>query len=224
VKSIIKLLIAGLCVAFALLGYRLYGQLSDFPVEREIYPVDAIAYMAEHDLNGRLVVSFNWAQYAIAALHPHTKVAFDGRFRTCYPQEVIDMHFDFLLGDAPGKRYRDPESGEVDGNRVLDFKDPNLVLLDRRFPQSEQILENRKDFVLLYQDGLAQVWGRKSIYDDPASPQYLAESERSLSDEVPTGSVTWPALPDYHGGALYVGHPSSKRDARACVAPAKEAL
>ena len=53
------------------------------------------------------MLRFKWAQYAIAAFgvnsdeRPHLKVAFDGRFRTCYPQELVDMYFDFAIGDAP---------------------------------------------------------------------------------------------------------------------------
>ena len=32
-------------------------------------------------------------------------------FRTCYPQEVVDMHFDFLVGENDGKRSRSASSG-----------------------------------------------------------------------------------------------------------------
>jgi len=190
------LLAAGLAGVFALLAFKLAWRLGDFPVEKESYPVGAVQFMAENDLSGRLVVAFNWAQYAIAALAPDVQVAFDGRFRTCYPQEVIDMHFDFLLGDIPGARYR-TTPGPVDPTRVLHYGKPDLVLVDRRFAHSAGVMEEQQDdFVLLYQDALAQVWGRRSVYDAPSSPRYLASARRSITDRAPEGSVTWPALPE----------------------------
>ena len=80
---------------------------------------------------GNLVVAGSWAQYAIAvrgARLPNeggVQVAFDGRFRTCYPQEVIDMHFDFFRGDGgPDKRYRSPLSPPADPQRILQFRQP----------------------------------------------------------------------------------------------------
>jgi hypothetical protein len=188
-------------MAFALLGYKLYDRLADFPVERSEYPVDALEFMAENGLDGKLVVAFNWAQYALAAL-PKSEVAFDGRFNTCYPRGVIDMHFDFLLGDVKGHRYRSPGSGPIDGHRVLKFHDPDLVLVDRRFKHSVSVMHEQTDFVLLYEDGLAQLWGRRTRYDDPASPRYFAEPSRKISDVKPTGSVTWPALPARSEGTL----------------------
>jgi hypothetical protein len=195
-----RALAVALAVALVLLTGRLAMRLWDFPVERDQYPVDALEFMAEHDLSGRLVVSFNWAQYALAALSPDTQVAFDGRFRTCYPQQVIDMHFDFLIGDVPGHRYRSDDSGEIDPQRVLQYEQPDLVLVDRRFGRSVRAMESQDAFVLLYQDGLAQVWGRGDVFDDPASSRYLAAARREIGDEEPTGSVTWPALPNRERG------------------------
>lgn len=190
-----RTLTGGLALTFVLLGARLYQRLHDFPVERDRYPVSAIQFMADNSLHGKLVVSFNWAQYAIAALAPDTTVAFDGRFRTCYPQEVVDMHFDFLLGDAPGRRFRCRRSGPVDPARVLRFNHPDLVLLDRKFEHSERVMESQPGWTLLYQDEAAQVWGRRAKYGRPESPDYLAESARRISNEPQVGSVIWPALP-----------------------------
>src|SRR5438094_195973 len=48
-------------------------------VNRSRAPVDALQYMADRHLAGKLVVHFDWAQYALAALAPETTVAFDGR-------------------------------------------------------------------------------------------------------------------------------------------------
>ena len=56
-------------------------------------------------------------------------------------------------------------------------------------------MQEQEDFVLLYQDSLAQVWGRRERYDEPASADYFAEAERRISERPQEGSVTWPALP-----------------------------
>ena len=133
----------------------LANRVTKLPVSRSMYPVDAFDFLSLHGIDGRMVVSFNWAQYALTAF-PESTVAFDGRFRTCYPQEVVDMSFDFLLGwnspvkrDAEGKivrddegdvvwqdkrRFRSEESGDdLNPTRILDYGDPELVLVDRNY-------------------------------------------------------------------------------------------
>lgn len=188
-------------LAFTLLGFRLYVRLSEMPVERKDYPVAAFQYIADQELHGRMVVTFNWAQYAIAAFGPrdHTDdgmlISFDGRFRTCYPQEVIDMNFDFVLGDLK-ERYRSPKSPPFDDERVLEFGDPELVLINREQPHGVNVMfRNQGRWTLLYQDRIAQVWGLAAKYDDPRSADYIAQDRRKITDDEQTGSVPWPALP-----------------------------
>jgi hypothetical protein len=192
---------AGFALAFLLLGFRLYGRLSEMPVPRKDYPVAAFQYVADQDLRGRMVVAFNWAQYAIAAFghgehaDDGLPISFDGRFRTCYPQEVIDMHFDFILGDLE-PRFRSPNSPPFDDERTLEFGHPDLILIDRSQPHGVNVMFRNQDrWTLLYQDRIAQLWGLASKYDDPASRDYIANNRRRISDEEQTGSVPWPALP-----------------------------
>ena len=188
----------------AVLGYRLYGRLTDMPVHKDKYPVAAVQYIADQDIDGKLVVTFNWAQYAIAALWPSTPeagdgllVQFDGRFRTCYPQEIVDMHFDFVLGEGPqGTRHRSEASGPVDGFKVLHFADPDVVLSNLRQLNCIEVMGRQDKFVLLYQDELAQVWGRRNRFDNPDNRDYIAADQRQISDAPQVGSVTWPALPE----------------------------
>ncbi|MCA9248224.1 MAG: hypothetical protein KDA42_13945, partial [Planctomycetales bacterium] len=206
----------GLIAAVGLLVAKLGSRLADFPVEHDEYPIAAIEFMSENHLEGRAVVAFNWAQYALCALAPDVQVAFDGRFRTCYPQEVIDMHFDFLLGEAKGKRFRAADAGPIDGHCILDFGNPDLLLLDRRFPHAMKVMAERDDFVLLYQDRRAQVWGRSAKYDEEQSPSYFAANRRMIGDEDLTGSVTWPALPGQ-------GSKNSTATARKSTAPPSDA-
>ena len=77
-----------------------YPRQAKLYVDRGFYPVSAMQYMADHKLSGRVLVTFNWAQYALASFahtDPESRIAIDGRFRTCYPQPGIDMYFDIIL-------------------------------------------------------------------------------------------------------------------------------
>ena len=148
-----------------------------------------------------MVVTFNWAQYVIDAVGAErlgqkaVQVSFDGRYRTSYSQEVADMNFDFLLGELE-PRYRCPESPPFDDERVLEFGRPDLVLIDRYQPHSVNVMyRNRDRWTLLYQDSLAQLWGRAALFDDPQRLTYLPPSERCITEAKQSGKVSWPAIP-----------------------------
>ena len=177
-----------------------YPRQATLHVEKNYYPVTAMQFMADHQLEGNVFVSFNWAQYALAVFHdssPNSRIAFDGRFRTCYPQEVIDMYFDFILGDLPMDiRYREDESGPFDPSKSLEYMNPNLVLFERHRTNCVATMEaSLDDWCLLYQDSLAQLWGRRSVYDDVASADYLPASRRIIGDTIQKDSVAWPGFP-----------------------------
>ncbi len=199
------LLQAGLILLMIISGTMLGNRLSDLQVRRDQFPVDAIDFMRQQGLHGKLVVSYDWAQYSIAALCSDTylddssqksQVAFDGRFRTCYPQPIIDMHFDFLYGNTPSmQRHRDSQSLSVDSGRVLRFGSPDLVLLKRQGERTENhMYENTPQWTLLYQDAIAQVWGRSTIYDNLEHPDHMPVGLRVVHDKGSSDSVTWPAI------------------------------
>ena len=177
--------------------------LGDLRVPQDEFPTRALEFMHENGLHGNVVVTFNWAQYAIGyfaqtqATQP-SRVAIDGRFRTCYPQEVLDIYIDFTLGSPEQRpRYRSPDSPGFNPQRALEVGDPDLVLIARnRWKDSDVMQARTEDWTLLYQDSLAQLWGRSSRYDRPESPDYVSPDDRLISDAEQTGSVTWPAFPD----------------------------
>ncbi|QDT33897.1 hypothetical protein Mal48_31530 [Thalassoglobus polymorphus] len=175
-------------------------KLGTLNVPRDKYPVDAFKFMAEHGLEGRTVVTFNWAQYAIgffANEKMDSTVAIDGRFRTCYPQEIIDVYFDFTFGeDYEGPRHRSSQSGPIDSSRALSFKNPELILISRLQEPSVRVMNrHQEDWSLLYQDDLAQIWGPKNRFDNPASEDYLAASRRVITNEAKVKTpAEWPAF------------------------------
>jgi hypothetical protein len=175
-------------------------RLATFQVERGRYPIDAIQFMADRQLEGKLVVAFNWAQYALAALSPRVTVGFDGRYDTCYPLEVVDMHFDFLLGEFGGNRNRAASSGPIDTTRVLNHENPDLVLIDRHYQNAvatmkAEATKPNPEWVLLYCDRVAELWGRAERFDNPTSPDFIASRHRVLDASPRNGTVVWPALP-----------------------------
>jgi hypothetical protein len=110
---------------------------------------------------------------------------------------VIDMHFDFFVGDGgPDQRYRSPLSPPADPKRVLRHGHPQLVLLNRHEPYPVAVMQSVQDqWVLLYQDHLAQLWGRRSIYDRQGSVDYFRPEWRSLAVAAPASMIPWPAAP-----------------------------
>lgn len=186
-------------VTAGLVGLLCYT-MATFGVDRSKYPVAAFEFMNDEHINGRLVVTFDWAQYALAALAPDTTVGFDGRYDTCYPQTVVDMNFDLLFGSDMSRRHRGAASGPVDSNRVLEFGNPDLVLMDciADVP-AVQHLDNHPDWIPLYRDGRAALWGRRSVFDDPGFPGYLAPERRRISDVMPEGITAWPGFPNRSG-------------------------
>lgn len=198
-----RIAIVGLSLSICVVGFRLMQRLTDLRVERDTFPVSAFQFMHDHDIRGRMVVTYNWAQYAIAAFcvednssNAISRVGFDGRFRTAYPQPIVDMHFDFLYGNRPIARFRSQESSTIDPGRVLELGSPEIILLARFGEYSEQNMSEFTDrWTLLYQDNIAQVWGIKRRFDDPNSPDYLPVDQRQLDAIAQQGSATWPALP-----------------------------
>jgi hypothetical protein len=188
-------------VACLITGGKLASRLSGLQVECKNFPVAATQYIATERLQGKMIVTFNWAQYALAALgknghEPGIRIHVDGRCRTSYSQAMLDEHFDFIMGEqSPGDRYRDPRN-EFDPEKALRNHRPDLVLLSRsQQPGVDVMLCNQEAWSLLYQDELAQVWGRKSRFDDPASPQYIALDRRVIANAAQAGTVPWPAIP-----------------------------
>jgi hypothetical protein len=190
-----------LMLTLVAVGGQLLYRLSELKVDRGEYPVSAFQYIADRQLQGKMVVTFNWAQYAIAAFGAERpeddglRVSFDGRFRTCYPQQVVDMNFDFIL-EYLTPRHRGADSPPFNDEHVLESGQPDLVLISRRQPHSVNVMfRNRSDWTLLYQDKLAQLWGRKTRYDDPLGSDFIPFANRHISEDKQEGSVPWPALP-----------------------------
>ena len=196
---------AGVFAAWLFCGVQLFFQVKEIKVERGSYPVSAIDYLARQNFTGRMLCTFNWAQYALAALGPNQPgqegilVHVDGRCRTSYSQSMLDEHFDFVMGQVgPDMRYRGPKN-PFNATRALENGNPDLVLISRLQTPSVEVMKGQGgSWVLLYQDQLAQVWGRSSKYGDPKSPNYVPPTRREIGDTKQAGFAKWPAIPARH--------------------------
>lgn len=214
----------GLVLAAALFASRVGERLTEVPVACSDYPVSAVQFLSQRGITGRMVVSGHWAQYVLSAVGARAaddsgvRVAFDGRHRTCYPQEVLDMQFDFFAGPGgPDQRYRSPQSPPADPRRILEFRRPELVLLGHHHQHALAVLAQAgSEWTLLYQDDLAQLWGRRAVFDRRGHARYLPRHQRPLQKLAQAGTVPWPAKPgpDTHTALVRLGLAPDERSRR----------
>jgi hypothetical protein len=121
---------------------------------RLAYPVDALAFLRQHDLRGNLALPFHWGSYTIHHLGDRVRVFIDGRFEAVYPRQVLDDYFAFVQGR--------------DGwERVLDAYPTDVVLLQRAHGIHPRLFA-RDDFAYVYSDPTALVFVRRNATNQVA--------------------------------------------------------
>ena len=68
---------------------------------------DAVDFMRERQMSGRIVTYFDWGEYAIWNLPPDLKVSMDGRRETVYSDRTIGGHLQLYRGTERGLAYLD---------------------------------------------------------------------------------------------------------------------
>ena len=117
-------------------------------VDPQTYPVAALRFIQENQLEGDLIVPFDWGEHAIWKLYPKCRVSIDGRFRTVYPEAVIRDHF---VAD-----------GDWSGWESLIEKYPADILLARQLPFFQRLVEKNGPWIYVYSDALAIVFVRQN--------------------------------------------------------------
>jgi hypothetical protein len=82
---------------------------------------EAVAFVHERQLNGRMLTWFDYGQYAIWHLWPAIRVSMDGRRETVYSDRMRDLHAR-VFDAAP------------DGLEVVESLDPDYIWLPAEFP------------------------------------------------------------------------------------------
>jgi hypothetical protein len=128
-----------------LAAYQLYGGFRTYTAARcriivdpKDYPVGATQFISLNDIRGNLLLPFDWGEYAIWHLYPACRVSIDGRFRTVYPESVIQDHF---LAD-------DDRQGWM---QLLE-KYPADILLVEQIPFFQDMIHEKSPWVYVYSD------------------------------------------------------------------------
>lgn len=121
-------------------------------VHPTVYPTYLAQFMRDNGIDGNLVVPFDWGEYFIWK-RPESKVSIDGRFRTAYPESVIQMNEDF-------------EKGRGDWKRLLDETPADWVVAATREAVAPR-MDRESGWEKIYQDPLAILYARKT---DPPHP------------------------------------------------------
>jgi hypothetical protein len=135
-------------------------------VDPAVYPVAAVRFMAQNKFKGNLLLPFEWGEYAIWKLYPACRVSIDGRFRTAYPEHVIQDHFQAfqnrekfgkLLEKYPADLVLTRQSPVVNdlinggaSNWLYVYSDNLAVILIRDSSRNEELVANFKAKKLVY--------------------------------------------------------------------------
>ena len=63
-----------------------------------IYPAGAVAYLAEHEFSGNLLVPFDVGAFVSWRLYPDVKVSLDSRYEAAYPPGAVEESVRFYAG------------------------------------------------------------------------------------------------------------------------------
>ncbi len=143
-RPVNRWVIVALCVA---LMFKM-GLFSKHLDGDQPYPADALAFMHAHHLEGRIFNEWGWGGYLIWHAAPGSKVFVDGRDDTVYPLEVVRQYLQFHF-DLPGAAH------------VLDAYPHDFVLIAASAP-ARHLMEQRRDWKLLYRDDYSLLYARAS--------------------------------------------------------------
>lgn len=128
-------------------------------VEASIYPTYAADFMQANGLDGNVAVPFDWGEYWLWKF-PDSKVSIDGRFRTAYPQHIIDLNRAFAEGRPEGRKL------------LTEF--PTDLVLTARHEAAHRIMEQQPGWVKIYQGPISKLFVRTSEPPHPAWQRFQA--------------------------------------------------
>jgi len=116
------------------------------------FPIYAIQFLKENNLNGNILAPMNWGQYLIWHF-PDSKVSADGRYWTVYPPDLIRQNMIF-------------HKGWMGWEHFLTFYPHDIILTDFE----NKGLENLKGWVKIFEGLQGRVFVRTT---QPYHPAYL---------------------------------------------------
>jgi hypothetical protein len=166
-NSLTKLFLSLFMVLQLLDGFSKYNQNElKILVEPQVYPSYLAQYMRENELGGNILVPFDWGEYFIWKL-PTSKVSIDGRFRTAYPEKIIDWN-----------------------KKVYSVKNPDSKLLEK-YP-TDLIVVRKKDTPKNY---LRENNDWTKIYEDIIAVLFVSKNQTSVLKKFKTNELIQPTEP-----------------------------
>jgi hypothetical protein len=118
-------------------------------------PAGAVAFFKSQHSRGRLLVWFDWGEYAIWHLSPDWRVSIDGRRETVYSAELEDEHLRFYF-DKPG------------GSELPRKLDANYVWIPANLPVNQRL---RADgWTEAYRDDRSVIYSRTPVQAVASAP------------------------------------------------------
>jgi hypothetical protein len=151
-------------------------------------PLAAVSLIREAGLRGNLLTDYGWGQFAIWHLHPQVQVAFDGRYRTVYPEELEQQFLAFQQAN------RNPHRGAA----MLDNFETDMVLLPVARAACHY-MDQRDDWVRVYQDKQSALYVAKHSGLD----SMIAKCRRSQIRS--THFTKWTSFPGGHHSSRTTG-------------------
>jgi len=137
-------------------------------VDPELYPVQATDFLLKNGATGRLLLPFEWGEYAIWHLFPSCQVSIDGRFRTVYPENVLIDHY--LAAVEPAR-----------WELLMATYQPDLAMIPRSPAVDEFARRGIQGWTTVHVDPLAVVLvrtgGASSAIDDTARRRSLVPAD-----------------------------------------------
>ena len=137
-------------------------------VDPNVYPTYAAQFMEANQLEGNLVVPFDWGEYMIWK-SPGSRVSIDGRFRTAYPEKIIELNRAF-------------EHGLAEGLALLNDW-PTILVLTKKNEPPHTLMEHTPGWQKIYQDPISKLFirTRESAPDHPLWKR-LIENQKKRND------------------------------------------
>ena len=143
-KTMNLLIFGFICLAVIFKAALIFPVSKNLAEFQKFLPVQAVAVLNQHDLNGRLFNSYNWGGYLLWAA-PEYPVFIDGR-TDLYDDEIIQQWLTVV-------QVKDEWEEVLDSYRV------NLVINESESPLSKSLL-NSSHWSKIYQDSVAVVFSR----------------------------------------------------------------
>jgi hypothetical protein len=147
-------------------------------VARDEYPLNAIGFIRQHEIKGKMISFFDWGEQCLWEL-PESPVSIDGRLDTCYPRELLREHFKFF------------NEGVLPDPAIFDINKADFALL-RRDVAGIALLKKDPQWKMVYSDPLAVVFVR-----DPGRFPKLQQIALPVTSAMKAlkGRDPFPALP-----------------------------